>query len=1257
MNVVQRDKLANSKTQSKLRNELVRKDLSLGIRGTSSVLPVTYNSSNVCRPTNNAPRYQFNKDEPSTSKRSAMGPPLGPPRSNKRKIIANSNSTKPESSLTSVPRPRILASDSAVAETSMDFHTPRNRPNALRYISSSSRGGYSGTRSARSTSTSAVDASVILAISEGRGMARGEIGMAAVDLRHPHLVLCQFSDTLLYTHTLTKINFFNPVEIIVPHTFCEGVQPNQLYQLIRDQYPMVNLTTVQRRHFNDAAGRQQIQTLCAPQYSGVYLQVLHKFYAVTAAAAVLKYVEYIQCIVFARESLKIEYHSSEHTMIIDVGTATQLELVQPLVPSAGPTCCLLGVLGPTYTIGGIRALRAAILQPSCKKDFIEGRLDAVQDLIESENGLMTGLQDVIKKLADIDRILLLCMESQNQNMDKVGEAQLNQVLLLKTTMELVPKLVEALSEAESGRLRKIKMDTENPHYNEISERIKTVIQDDAHLEKGAMGSLQRCFAVKPEINGLLDVARRTYSELIEDIQKIVEQLSESYDLPIRLNQNMMKGFHIVMSIAPKNRRNFNVEDLPPIFIQVHHTGASVSMTTEELVVLDQQAKESLNEIQKMSNIVVASLLKELRPFMSSLYKLCENVAELDILISMAQASSVGSYIRPEFGTYLDIRNSVHPLLDYNSQVMPVPNDIFASPEHNFTVITGPNMGGKSIYIKQIAIMQIMAQLGCFLPATNAVLRLCDRIYSRIGFNDSIELNASTYVFEMKEMQHMMAGLTKSSLVIIDELCRGTCIEEGTSIAWAICEELLTSDAFIFFTTHFMYLTRLQDIYCNVVNRHTAVSEEEISQTQNGQKRLVYQHKIELGATKIEHYGLALAEKTNLPDDTVKLAKELAELIVKNRKPQETCNTPDINDERILYKLNSEIRQETRKNSDSEETIKYILRKFKQDHPDLIERLKIQRNNTRTDITANYSSESKGVESSNNVGGSRIVHAIIHTENVSTTPTRNNIEINNADMQNRATSEESRNPSDSNRQLEAIFQTPPQRRPLVLCSASELDEYSSNGNGSTNMCNNALRPSFKKPRAPKNLKHTVIYSTTSDDENSSINHNFTSVRSSNELLTTLMNIDNEYNDNNKGTQNTSEEKSESTNTSKVETPVVEIIENVNQSRLNESDFNNNISKTNVNTPSVSSHSKSESVIELTNETFDFSSDSDIAEALTQVIEECSVQGEVMELDDSSDEMSIDEELMAETVSEIQEELRNSHMSVDNIVLTPPMDFRD
>nr|XP_026499786.1 mutS protein homolog 4-like isoform X1 [Vanessa tameamea] len=981
-------------------------------------------------------------------------------------------------------------------------------------------------------------------------MARGEIGIAAIDLRHPHMILCQFSDTLLYSHTLTKINFFNPIEIIVPHTFCEGPQVNQLYKLIKDHFPLLNLTAVQRRHFNDAAGRQNIQTLCAPQYSAVYLQVLHKFYALTAAAAVLKYVEYIQCIVFARESLKIEYHSSENTMIIDVGTATQLELVQPLVPSAGPTCCLLGVLGPTYTVGGIRTLRAAILQPSCKKEFIEARLDAVQELIESESGLMADLQDVIKKLSDIDKILLLCIESPNQNIDRFGEAQLNQTLLLKTTMEMVPKLLESLKNVESGRLRKIKTDFENPHYEEIANQIRNVIQDDAHLEKGAMGSLQRCFAVKPEINGLLDVARRTYSELIEDIQKIVEQLSETYDLPIRLNQNVMKGFHVVLPVAQKNRRQFIVEDLPPIFIQVVFNGASVTMTTEELVVLDQQAKESLNEIQKMSNIVISSLLKELRPFMSSLYTLCEDVAELDILLALAHASTIGSYIRPDFNNYLEIRNSVHPLLDYNSQAMPIPNDIYASPEKNFTIITGPNMGGKSIYIKQIAIMQIMAQLGCFLPATNAVLRLCDRIFSRIGFNDSVEFNASTYVIEMKETQHILKGLTSTSLVIIDELCRGTNIEEGTSMAWAICEELLMSEAFTFFTTHFIYLTRLQDLYHNVINCHTTVKEV-VTNSDPSEKKLVYEHRIESGITEIEHYGLALAARTNLPTETINLAKELAELISRNNKPQ-VYTSPFKTDDQLIYDLSAKIRYESRKTYKPDELIRTIIRQFKIENPQIVTKIRAERRKQ-----SNETSDSRSI-----------------VENTKSLITSNDL---------------------SNKQSTI------QRAHDLSDSTKALTSNDSRENNSK----------------------------------SNIKNIHTSVKSSNELLNAFSDTTiHKYND-------------------EIET-VIDVNDSMNTgSKTNNTDkliinLNGDYNVTNEDEKSTNDDSK------LSIESDE--SESDLASALTQIIEENSEESTNSEQDSN---MSIDEELMRETLNEINEDLNKMtcDLVMDTIILTPPLEFRD
>ncbi|XP_045498270.1 mutS protein homolog 4-like [Colias croceus] len=811
---------------------------------------------------------------------------------------------------------------------------------------------------------------------------------------------------------------------------------------------------------------------------------------------------------------------------INVGTATQLELVQPLVPSAGPTCCLLGVLGPTYTVGGIRALRAAILQPSCKKEFIEARLDAVQELIENDSGIMSGLQDTIKKLSEIDKILLLCIET-NQQMDKHGEAQLNQTLLLKTTMDMVPNLVDALKPAESGRLRKIKMDFENPHYNEIAERIRGVLLDDAHLEKGAMGSLQRCFAVKPEINGLLDVARRTYSELIEDIQKIVEQLSETYDLPIRLNQNVMKGFHIVLPVAPKNRRDFNVNDLPAIFIQVHFNGSSVTMTTEELVVLDHQAKEALNEIQKMSNIVISALLKDLRPFMPSLYKLCENVAELDILIALAQISTVGSYIRPDFNDYMDIRNSVHPLLDYNSQVMPIPNDVFASPEYNFTIITGPNMGGKSIYIKQIAIMQVMAQ--------------------------------------MKEIQHILKGLTRCSLVIIDELCRGTSVEEGTTIAWAICEELIASEAFTFFTTHFMYLTRLEDLYFNVVNRHTAVAEED---TENSEKRLIYQHKIESGISKIDNYGLALAAKTNLPEETVNLAKELAQLIATRKKPQHYL-TDNGCDDRTVYGINAKIAQEKRQNPNI--NLESAVKKFASENTELVERLRIQSSTDKTILNTRNTSEGSRVINSDSISGKNEERAQYDKNVMNSSISNNNEEI---------VIDKNMNPTS------------------VKFSTELLNTF----------LNTTDAPDAKNDHICKSPVGRT--NENADNLETEIELHYSNVlRVSNKSMN--------FDDDDKVSENQQDS-----------SKIIIIGNNLN---LNDDILE---SQSNMNYNTEFSNKESET-------------DSDLAEALTQRIEECSLNSK-----QSSEILSSDEELMEETINEITNEIQFEYL-----VLTPPPAFRD
>lgn len=218
----------------------------------------------------------------------------------------------------------------------------------------------------------------------------------------------------------------------------------------------------------------------------------------------------------------------------------------------------------------------------------------------------------------------------------------------------------------------------------------------------------------------------------------------------------------------------------------------------------------------MSNSIVQDLLASVRDVIGCLYKLSENISTLDVILSLAEVSQRPGFVRPTFSEVLIIRQGRHPILEQMGTVNIVPNDTTVTSENSFQVLTGANMSGKSTYLKQIVLLQVMAQIGCHVPADFASFRIADGIFSRIGTGDSIECNASTFTMEMKEMAYILSSLGRRSLVIMDELGRGTSTEEGASLCWAISEELIKSSAFCFLATHFMLLTRLEALYCTAV---------------------------------------------------------------------------------------------------------------------------------------------------------------------------------------------------------------------------------------------------------------------------------------------------------------------------------------------------------------------------------------------------------------------------------------------------------
>ncbi|KAL9955943.1 hypothetical protein ACROYT_G037348 [Oculina patagonica] len=785
---------------------------------------------------------------------SVTGFQLPGPSTSSRTLSANNYSSSsraqtPGASLrTPAPGPSLVTSNSTSRRTPSSRRTP--------HISSVTPG--------------MPPSSVVVAIVEGRGLAKGEIGMASIDLKKPELILSQ---------------------IIMPNTACEN--PSTLFKFLSDQLPYANLSSVQRKYFNEAKGLEYVKQLCVPEYNTVEMEVASKYYCLATAAALLKYVEFIQNIVYAPGSVKVVYKGSEKTAIVDASTIKNLELIQNARdPESGHS--LYGVLNHTKTAGG-------------DAETTNVRLHCVAELTDKED-LFYGLQSVVGRFLDIDHLTSMCVQLPKQETVKTAESKITTVIYLKHTLELVEPLRLALKDTEAELFKAYYESLNDSRFATIMERIQTVIHDDTRYQKGTLNMrTQKCFAVKvleyytvynivhflaviihPFVlyKSLLDVARRTYTEIVDDITEMIKQLGEKHNLPLKTGFNGTKGFFVQLTL---NRdQHIDLKTLPSEFLKAVKVRSAICFTTVDLIKLNDRIKESLNEIYLMTNVVVSELLSEIREHMGCLYKLAELVSVLDMLVSFAHLCTLSDYVRPEFTDTLAIKNGRHPILDKILPEPPTPNNTYATDGSNFQLITGPNMSGKSTYLKQIALLQIMAQVGCYVPAEYASFRAADQILSRIGSDDDIETNSSTFTLEMREIHYIIQNASDKSLIIIDELGRGTSSEEGVGICFSIAENLLKKKTFTFLATHFLELTTMDTLYPNVENLHLKVQKKFSNEA--ACEKITYTHVLSKGRTEEKHYGVQLAEFSTLPRSIVKEAREISTELTRQKETSQLLST-------------------------------------------------------------------------------------------------------------------------------------------------------------------------------------------------------------------------------------------------------------------------------------------------------------------------------------------------------------------------------
>lgn len=311
--------------------------------------------------------------------------------------------------------------------------------------------------------------------------------------------------------------------------------------------------------------------------------------------------------------------------------------------------------------------------------------------------------------------------------------------------------------------------------------------------------------------------------------------------------------------------------LPDMFINVFRKKNRIECQTLDLVKLNQKIADSHNEVINMSDRSIQELIQDVCSEMSALFRVSEAIATLDMLASFAQLVTSRDYVRPELADVLAIKAGRHPIREKIHSSKFVPNDAYAAQQSRFQIITGCNMSGKSTYIRSLALMTVMAQIGCFVPAQYASFPVVHQLFARVSTADDIEANVSTFAAEMREMSFILRNIEpRRSMVLVDELGRGTSTTDGLAITIAIAEALVESHALVWFATHFRDLARIMAERSGVINLHLAVD----LSPQGSKMTMLY--RVEEGHVQDRFYGLALAKLVSLPQQVLDVAQRVSE---------------------------------------------------------------------------------------------------------------------------------------------------------------------------------------------------------------------------------------------------------------------------------------------------------------------------------------------------------------------------------------------
>ncbi len=553
---------------------------------------------------------------------------------------------------------------------------------------------------------------------------------------------------------------------------------------------------------------------------------------------------------------------------MDAFTLRNLELLQPasVAADAGKEAenSLYAVLDKTCTPMGSRLLRRMICLPLKEGAEIERRFDHVQYF--TENRLAAAfLRQTFGKMGDLERLL-----------SKVAamKAQPRELLQLKTSLEHIRSIKEWTAENLSESVR-VQNDVLCRWVEKIDDcgELATRLKDWLHPE--APVSLAKGNVIASNVSEELDELRRIAFSGKEYLAELLRKESEESGIPnLKLGFNNVYGYYLEVTQSYKDK-------VPAIWIRKQTLTNAERYITADLKEYEEKVLTAQEKITTVESILYQELLQFANTFIKRIQDTVHNIAFLDVMISFAEVSVVNHYVRPTIlDSYdLQIKQGRHPVIERH---MPpgqkyVPNDIiFSKNDCRIMMITGPNMSGKSAVLRQTALIVLMAQTGCFVPAESAVIGLVDKVFTRVGATDNIASGESTFMVEMNETANILNNLTEHSLVLLDEIGRGTSTYDGISIAWAIAEylhEQPKKNAKVLFATHYHELNRMASDFSHIRNYHVKVKEKD------GQ--VMFLRTLEEGGS--EHsFGIHVAEMAGMPRFVVERAQTLLTELEKER---------------------------------------------------------------------------------------------------------------------------------------------------------------------------------------------------------------------------------------------------------------------------------------------------------------------------------------------------------------------------------------